>query len=165
MRARRRRSTDCPVAGRAMRIDPVVTFTYVVVLAAPFAAYASVRRVRRGEHRAHRAIQIATLVVCWIAVLALELRIRLGGGSGSLVATAPLELQPAARALLLVHIAFAIATFGVWTWLVVASSRRFTRALPGSFSRRHKRAGKLVIGGLCFTAASATGMYAITTFA
>lgn len=31
--------------------------------------------------------------------------------------------------------------------------------LPGAFSRRHKRVGWVVLGGLGFTAASATGMY------
>ena len=99
--------------------------------------------------------------MCWIAVLALELRIRFAGGSGALVELAPPRLVPAARALLAVHITVAVVTYVVWTCLVVMSRRRYGVRLPGSFSRVHKRVGLVVLGGLCFTAASATGMFVL----
>jgi hypothetical protein len=35
--------------------------------------------------------------------------------------------------------------------------------LPGSFSRRHRQLGTAVFGGLCFTAASATGIFALVS--
>lgn len=144
-----------------MRIDPVVTATYAVTMLAPLVVYASLRAVRRGSHDAHRLTQAVLLAVSWLAVLALELRIRFAGGSGSFVAEAAPSLQAWARALLLVHISGAVLTYAVWTWLAVASWRRYGAQLPGSFSRRHRRMGLAVFGGLCFTAASATGIYAL----
>lgn len=144
-----------------MPIDAIATSTYAATLAAPIVTLLSVRHARAGRHDKHRTIQIALLAVCWLSVLALELRIRLAGGSGSLVATAPPDLRAWARGLLLVHVAVAVATYVAWTWLAVASARRFTRELPGSFSRRHRRTGRWILAGLWFTAASATGMYAL----
>lgn len=147
------------------RIDPIVTATYVITLAAPIVVYASLRFVRRGDHDAHRRTQAVLLCFCWIAVLALEIRIRVAGGSGSLVERAPESLRGRAQQLLLVHIGGAVLTYGVWTWLVVASWRRYGARLPGTFSRRHRRLGKLVFGGLCFTAASASAIYVLISFA
>jgi putative membrane protein len=143
------------------RIDAVVTAAYAVTLSAPLIMYASVRLVRRGRHNTHRLIQCTHLVVCWIAVLALELRIRLDGGTGMFIAQAAPDLRAIAQQLLVVHIAIAVITYVAWTWLAIASHRRFAESLPGSFSRRHRRAGTLVFAGLCFTAASATGMYVL----
>jgi hypothetical protein len=91
----------------------------------------------------------------------LETRIRLAGGSGSFIRQAPEALQPWGRGLLLVHISFAVATYGLWTGLAVVSYRRFTAQLPGGFSRLHRKLGKVAFAGLCFTAISATGMYLI----
>jgi len=147
-----------------MRIDPVVTASYAVTLSAPWIVYASIRLVRRGRYDAHRLIQSVHLVMCILAVLALELRIRLGGGSGMFVGRAPPELQLLARRVLGVHIAIAVATYLVWAWLAVASRRRYGERLPGSFSRVHRRLGMFVFGGLCFTAASATAMYVLVTY-
>jgi hypothetical protein len=142
-----------------LRLDPVVTATYVVTLCAPVAAYLSIRWVRLRDHERHRLVQAVLLVVCWFSVLALELRIRLGGGPGLFVERAPPALADAAHRLLGVHIAVAVATYALWSWLVVASWRRYRGALPGSFSRRHRRLGTVVFGGLCFTAASASGIF------
>lgn len=144
-----------------MRIDAIATSTYVATLAAPIVTLVSIRLVRDGRQATHRTIQVALLAMCWLSVLALELKIRLAGGSGSLVATAQPSLRAWARGLLLVHVAVAVATYVAWTWLAFASQRRFRRALPGSFSRRHRRTGRWIVAGLWFTAASATGMYVL----
>ena len=143
------------------RLDPVVTATYAVTLAAPVAAYLSIRLARARELDRHRLIQAVLVTLCWISVLGLELRIRLGGGSGVFVERAPPDLIVWAHRLLAVHIAVAVATYAVWTWLAVVSWRRFQIELPGRFSRRHRQLGTLVFGGLCFTAASATGIFTL----
>ena len=78
------------------------------------------------------------------------------------VSTAAAAWRPFARGLLLVHIAAAVSTYTLWSWLAWMSQRRFQMRLPGNFSRRHRRTGKLVFVGLVFTAASATGMYVLT---
>ena len=142
-------------------MDPVVAITYATTVAAPLVTLASLRLVRQGRHGTHRAIQIALLCVCTAAVLALEIRIRLDGGSGSIVATAPLELRRFTTVLLYVHITIAVATYIAWGWLAVASARRYGRALPGSFSRTHRRAGRWVLAGLIATAVLSTGITTI----
>ena len=144
-----------------MRIDAVVTATYAVTVAAPFVTYTSLRLVRAGRHDAHRLTQSVLLVMSWLAVLVLEARIRYAGGSGAFIAEAPAAVHVWARSLLLVHVGIAVATYALWTWLAIVSWRRYREQLPGSFSRRHRRVGTIVFGGLCFTAASATGMYVL----
>ena len=141
------------------RIDPIVTASYAVTVLAPFVVYASLRLVRRGAYDLHRVTQGTLLLMCWIAVLALELRIRFAGGSGAFLLQASEPVQAWATRLLLLHVGVAVLTYLVWTWLAVASWRRFGDRLPGTFSRLHRRLGVLVFGGLCFTAASASGMY------
>jgi hypothetical protein len=148
-------------AAMPIRLDPVVTATYVVTLCAPVAAYASIRLARLRSYDRHRLIQGVLVMMCWLAVLGLELRIRLAGGSGAFVERAAPELIDWARRLLAVHITIAVATYALWTWLAMASWRRYEDSLPGQFSRRHRRLGTLVFGGLCFTAASASGMFAL----
>jgi len=142
-----------------MRADALVTAVYVVNLVAPVVACASIRRARAREHDRHRAAQVTLLVVCWIAVLALEVRIRLAGGSGALLALAPASAARVARGLLAVHVTVAVATYLVWSWLAVSSWRRYGVTLPGRFSRRHRRLGTWIFRGLCFNAMSATGMF------
>lgn len=146
----------------ASRADVLSNFAYLATLIAPVVSLLSYRLARRGEFHRHRRLQVGLLVFCWAAVLGLELDIRLSGGSGSVIARALPAYQVVARRLLLVHITAAIATYGLWTVLAVASLRRFGRRLPGAFSSRHRRLGWLVFSGLLFTALSATGMYVLT---
>jgi putative membrane protein len=144
-----------------LRLDPVITASYVMTLVAPIAVYASIRLARAREHDQHRVVQAVLVVMGWLAVLALELRIRLEGGSGAFIERAPPALVAWGQRLLAIHIVVAVATYALWTWLAVASWRRFEVRLPGSFSRRHRTLGTLVFGGLCFTAASATAVFTI----
>jgi hypothetical protein len=140
----------------------IVDLTFLATLAAPPVVLLSLRLVRRGHHDAHRWLQTGLLAVCVLAVLALEVHIRLAGGSGAFVAASQLGRPGLVRAVLAVHIVGAVVTYAAWTWLAIASHRRFRRALPGSFSRRHRRIGRLVLAGLVFTALSAAAVYALT---
>jgi len=141
------------------RAGVIVHLTYAATLVAPLLTLASVRLARARRFAAHRALQLALLAVCFLTVIAFEVQVRLAGGSGAFVASAAPALRPAARALLRIHITFAVVTYLMWAGLAMASVRRFGRTLPGAYSRRHKRFGWAVLGGLAFTAASATGMY------
>lgn len=141
------------------RADLVVDLTYLATLLAPIVAVASIRGARARRFEQHRRLQVALLGVCFLAVLALETRIRLAGGSGALLRQAPAAWARTARVFLGVHITAAVATYAAWAYLAVASLRAYRQTLPGRFSRRHKRLGWLIFAGLCFTAASATGMY------
>lgn len=143
------------------RADLVVDLTYLATLLAPLVAVVSIRSARGRHYERHRRLQLGLLTVCLLAVLALETRIRLAGGSGALLRQAPPAWARTARIFLGVHITAAVATYAAWGYLAAASLRAYRRRqiLPGTFSRRHRRLGWLIFGGLCFTAASATGMY------
>jgi len=141
------------------RADLVVDLTYLATLLAPMVALASIRGARARHHDGHRRVQVGLLALCWLTVLALEVRIRMAGGSGSLLRHGPAAWARVARGFLAVHITAAVVTYGVWAYLAVVSSRHYRQTLPGRFSRRHKRLGWLIFAGLCFTAVSATGMY------
>ena len=141
------------------RADLVVDLTYLATLTAPIVAGVSIRSARGRRYERHRRLQVGLLLVCLLAVLALETRIRLAGGSGALLRQAPADWARTARIFLGVHITAAVATYAAWTYLAVASWRRYRQVLPGSFSRRHRRLGFLILAGLGFTALSATGMY------
>jgi hypothetical protein len=141
------------------RASLAVDFTYLMTLIAPVASWASFRLARSHREDLHRRIQMGVLVLCVVSVLAFEANIRVAGGSGAFLAQAPEHAAASAGALLWSHISIAVITYGIWTYLAIVSSRRFRVSLPGAFSKRHKRIGKLVFVGLWLTAASATGMY------
>ncbi len=139
------------------RADAFVNFTFAVSLLAPVVAFWSLRLPKDT----HRKVQLGLLITAWVAVLVLETKIRLQGGSGSFIAAAPVEVQRLARVVLAVHITGAVLSYAVWTGLVVVSWRRFQSKLPGVFSRTHRRLGWVVFGGLCFDAVTATAMYVL----
>jgi putative membrane protein len=141
------------------RADYIVNFCYVVTLIAPVVSLFGVRLVRRGNYLAHKRLQIALLTLCILAVFALEARIRMAGGSGSLLRGSPHAGSSLMRISAKVHIFGAIITYIAWIWLLIVSCRAFNKTLPGTFSKRHKQIGWAVIGGLIFTALSATVVY------
>ena len=141
------------------RADIVVNLAYLVTLLAPFVAFLSLRLVRKGRHEAHKRAQTGLLTVCVLAVVALEIRIRVAGGSATLLEGSPYAGSDLMRVVAAVHILGAVVTYLVWCWLVFSSRRAHRSILPGPFSRKHKMAGKIVIAGLSFTTLSATAVY------
>jgi len=139
------------------RADAFVNLTFAVSLLVPCVAFYSFRLPRET----HRKVQAGLLAVAWAAVLVLETRIRLEGGSGSFIAQASPQLQRLARVVLGVHITGAVLSYSAWTALAVVSWRRFRTRLPGDFSARHRFLGRAVFYGLCFDAVSASAMYGL----
>jgi len=137
---------------------------FVSNLIAPLWAVVAAGMARRGEHTRHMRLQITLWVVMVINLLLLEGHIRFSGGSGSLVAGSPYAGTTMIRMLFFLHIVPAVATYLLWSWLVVATYRRRAPAL-GPFARRHRRWGKVVIGGLVWTALSACFVYWATFLA
>lgn len=143
------------------RADLVVDLTLVINVLAPIAALVSFRFVRRRRYDVHRKLQLALLSICVLAVVALETRIRLAGGSGVFLGQGPPDWAKASRVVLGVHITVAVLTYVTWGVLAVRSSKRYATSLPGAFSRAHRRTGWAIFAGLCFNALSAIGMYVL----
>jgi putative membrane protein len=143
------------------RAHVIVDLTFCVTLVAPALAFASMRLARGRQLELHRRIQLALLALCVAAVLALEIQIRLAGGSGALVQGSPFAETALMRTALWLHMGGAVLTYAVWGTLAGVSVARYRRVLPGRFSALHRRAGTGVFAGLCFTAVSAAVVYTL----
>ncbi len=131
------------------------------VLGLPVLAW-SVGRARRGAHGVHRATQIALTVVFAAAVVALEVDIRLAGGTARFLAGGAFEGTPLLHAILYGHLAVAMLNACVWIGLPLVSVRRARRgALPGAFSRTHRRAGWLAVTTFTATSLSGVALYVV----
>lgn len=148
------------LGGRGNLLTDVV---FVSNLIAPVWALFAASLARRGEHTRHMRLQLTLFAVMIVDLLLLEGHIRFSGGSGSLVAGSPYAGTAMIRLLFFLHIVPAVATYLLWSWLVFATYRR--RASLGSFARRHRRWGKVVIAGLVWTALSACFVYWATFWA
>ncbi len=140
---------------------------FVCNLVAPAWALVAARAARRGDRRRHMRLQLTLWAVMILNLLLLEGYIRVSGGSGSLLAGSPYEGTGLMSVVIVLHIVPAVATYLLWTGLVVVTYRR--RSSPslalGAFSARHALLGKLVIAGLLWTALSACFVYYMTFWA
>lgn len=141
------------------RADLIVNGCFLVtLLSAPVATY-TVKLAREGRLELHRRLQTVILTICYVAVLALEIRIRMAGGSGGLLQGSIYAGTGTLRTVAAAHIIGAVLTYVIWGWLLFGSRKTFRKTLPGAFSKGHKRWGWVVLLGLWFTAISATAVY------
>lgn len=143
------------------RADVLVDIALVFFIVAPFLMAYALRLASQRRHRAHRNLQVGVLLTGIVAILLLEGSIRFGHAADAFAASS-LHGTPMLIGLFAVHLATAFPTFISWCILTVLSWRRFSRALPGPFSRRHRRWGKLTFAGICLTCATGTGLYVMS---
>ena len=144
------------------RASLLVDIALSVFVVMPVLLFFVARQARRGKHGVHRAWQLALFALMTVAVVMLEVDIRLAGGTAAIAGRAASTSSGMVRTLLLVHIAVACATWLSWLGLLILSNRRFRetrRRLPGQFSRAHRRLGWATIVGAIFNAASGTVLY------
>jgi len=113
------------------RADLVIVLVLAVQLAVPLVMGWSFRQARRQRFGIHRRVQLGLLALCFGAVIALEIHIRLAGGSGALVAGSPLAGTSLFRAVFSFHVGGALLTYLVWAALAWASTRRIRGHLAG----------------------------------
>ncbi len=148
------------LGSRADLLTDLALLTFIVL---PLLMPLGFRLARQGRLHAHRRVQVGFLVTMTVAVLALEIDIRLRGGSGALAGQAVAIPHLAARALLGVHLVIAVSTWIGWIVFAARSARRFQSSLPGDFSPTHRRWGRRIWLGVIATAATGTLLY-ISTF-
>jgi putative membrane protein len=141
------------------RAPLIVDVAYAVTLAAPLFVFQGIRLARRKNYLGHRRLHAWLLAIAVIAVLALEIEIRIAGGTGALLRGSAFAGTTLLSTIAIVHIGGAILTYVLWIWLFWASWRKFPREIPGRFSLIHRRLGMGVMAGLIFTAVSATAVY------
>lgn len=140
----------------------IMTSVLVLTLFAPFGVYYGVKLARKKDFNAHRKIQTITFILFGLGVLALEILIRYSGGSGSLASNSNYYGTLFFTITLVSHIIVAVLTYLVWTILIIASSRKYQKTLPGKFSKIHKKIGLIIFGGLIYTALTALVIYLMT---
>ena len=143
------------------RADAFVDVAMVVFIAAPFLMAWALRLAAQRSYRAHRRLQVAVLLAGIVAVLLLEGSIRFGGAVDAFTVSA-FYGTTAMAGLFAVHLAVAVPTFIGWCALAVVSWRRFPRVLPGSFSVRHRRWGRLTFVGLWLTCVTGVALYVMS---
>ena len=149
----------------APRGNLLTDLVFVCNLIAPIWALLAASAARKGQHTRHMRMQLALWALMILCLFALEGYIRMSGGSGSLVAGSPYAGTSLMTTLFILHIGPAVVTYALWTGLVIATWRRRSRPGLGGFSPRHMLLGKIVIGGLVWTALSACFVYYLTFWA
>lgn len=137
----------------------IMTAVMLLTLISPFGVYYAVRLAKKNDYTGHRKVQNIIFFICVIGVLALEVLIRYSGGSGSLASNSNYYGTEFFTFTLITHIIIAVLTYLLWTVLIILSNRKFQKALPGKFSKIHKRIGLIVFIGLLYTAISALAVY------
>lgn len=142
------------------RADPFVDIAIVFFIAAPVLMTYGLWLARQGRYHSHRRLQITVLLGGIAAILLLEVSIRFGAAAEAFRESS-LHGHWIVGWLFATHLAIAIPTFISWCALAIASARRFSKELPGSFSRKHRRWGATTFAGVWLTCLTGTGLYVI----
>lgn len=139
-----------------------ITFTIVLGMLilsvlAPFISLYAASLIKKKDYKTHIKIQKRLFWTCILALVILELQIRVSGGSGSLVANSDYTKTPFFRSILTAHIIGAVLTYIMWAFTVFVSNKKWKNAqtLPGNFSSVHRKLGYITIIGLFYTAITA----------
>lgn len=141
-----------------------MSITFAIILGiltlsilAPFISLYAVSFIKKKDYPTHIKIQKRLFWTCVIAVLILEIQIRVAGGSGSLVSNSAYTGTPFFKSVLTAHIIGAVLTYIIWGITIFTSNKKYKKrkTLPGSFSVTHKRLGFITIIGLFYTAITA----------
>lgn len=147
-----------------------ITFIFIIGMLilsvlAPFISLYAVSFAKRKDYKTHLKIQKRLFWTCIVAVVILEVQIRISGGSGSLVSNSAYTGTPLFKAILISHIIGAVLTYIIWgITLFTAHKKRRKETLPGGFSMAHKRLGYITIIGLFYTAITASMVCTLAFF-
>ncbi len=139
----------------------ITTSVLIITLAAPLFALRAVSFAKNKNYIKHIQIQKNTFWACIAAVLVLEVLIRFGGGSGSLVKDSNYLHTNFFKYTLVFHIIGAVLTYITWgiTLFLANKKHKKRQTLPGKFSNAHKVFGYITIIGLFYTAITALMVY------
>lgn len=129
----------------------------ILSIFAPFIALYAVKLIRKKEYKKHIKIQKTLFWTCVIALIILEVQIRISGGSGSLVANSEYTGTAFFKYTLVAHIIGAVLTYIIWGVTIFVSNTKWKKrkTLPGKFTITHRKLGYITITGLFYTAITA----------
>ena len=138
--------------------------TFIIVLGmlilsvlAPFISLYAVSFIKKKDYETHIKIQKRLFWTCVLAVVILEVQIRVSGGSGSLVSNSEYTGTTFFKSILIAHIIGAVLTYIIWGITIFRSNKKWKKqqSLPGAFSATHKTLGYFTIAVLFYTAITA----------
>lgn len=139
---------------RAPLFMDVVT---LIVALLPFLMWGVVMFAKAKKYKLHGTLQVALFWISLIVVLYFEYGVRSVGGFSAFMEGSHTP-HNYAKWVLIVHIAIATVTLGIWINTLLRAKRdRRTNALPGMYSRDHKRSGMRTFLGVVLT--SVTGLW------
>jgi hypothetical protein len=110
----------------------------------------------RRRYRLHKWIQLTLGVVLLLAVVLLELEVRIWGWEQRAAASpfwSDQRWNDGVHYSLAVHLFFAIPTALLWIWVIVQALRHFPAPpVPNHYSPRHILWARLAAGGMVMTA-------------
>lgn len=132
-----------------------------LVLFVPLLVY-SYRKVRGGQYRLHRNIQVSMAAVLLVIVSIFEWDIRSSGGIFKLAEGGRFSGTSFLKASFAFHLFWSGLTSVVWLVLIPLSLWRFgSPPVPNSFSRFHRFFGKMGMLGMVMTALTGVQIYFI----
>lgn len=141
---------------RAPLFMDVVT---LIVALLPFLIWGVVMLAKAGKYKLHGKLQIALFWISLIVVIYFEYGVRNVGGFNAFMEGSH---TPHSYALwvLIAHIIIAAMTLGIWIHTILRAKRdRRMNALPGMYTRDHKRAGMRTFTGIILTSLSGLWVY------
>ena len=132
-------------------------FVMIMVALLPLLVWTAIRFAKHKNYQAHAITQTFIYVVAVIVVGYFEYGVRAGGGYEVFAKSSPVSHHYLLYVLIF-HIITAVIGFIIWTHtLITAAKQRKAKALPGSESGKHAKAGKRAFVAIIFT--SLTGIW------
>ena len=136
-------------------------FVMIMVALLPLLVMLAISFAKKKNYRVHALTQSIIYVVAVIVVGYFEYGVRAGGGYEGFVEGSSVSHNYAFYVLVF-HIAVAVIGFAVWTHtLVKARLQSKAKALPGSYSVQHRKAGKRAFIWILLTAITGIWVYVL----
>jgi len=134
-------------------------FVMIMVALLPLLVLVAISFAKNRNYHLHRVSQTIIFVIALIVVGYFEYGVRMGGGYEGFVKGSSVSHHYAFYVLIF-HIIVAIIGFIIWTHtLVTAQKDSKKKALPGIYSKAHKKAGKRAFMWILFTAITGIWVY------
>ena len=136
-------------------------FVMIMVALLPLLAMGAISMAKVKEYTLHAVTQNIIFIVSVIVVGYFEYGVRTGGGFDAFMRGSH-TAHNYALYVLLFHIAVALISLVVWV-KTLWSARKAVKnnTLPGSYSPKHKKAGRLTFLGICMTAFTGIWVYVL----
>jgi len=142
------------------RADLIIDVVVVMFALWPFILFAIIWLAANGKFQAHRNFHFVVFACAFLLVLALEIDLRFSDLLIEIKQT-PMYSSTWAKTIFAIHLVVALFTFISWVSLLIRSSKRFKKQLPGEFSQQHKFWGKLIVTGLVLTSITGIALYIV----